>query len=90
MILRCTIDRLLLHARRHPTAPVIVAYDGDESFELERVEAAYYELVEATPDEALWLEQVGYRLLRRAVDFRTHGEPRGSSPWSSLKRKPRG
>ena len=70
MILRCTIDQLLLYAERHPFAPAIVAYDGDEPFAMERVEAAYYELVEASPDDVLWLEQSGYRLLRRAADFR--------------------
>ena len=76
MILRCTIDHLMLIARRHPVEPVIVAYDGDESFEMERVEAAYYELVEATLDESLWLQQVGYRLLRRAADFRAPSRKR--------------
>ena len=70
MILRCTIDQLLLSAERHPFAPVIVAYDGEEAFPMERVEAAYYELVEASPDDTLWLERAGYRLLRRAEDFR--------------------
>jgi hypothetical protein len=70
MILRCTIDQLLLYAERHPRTPAILAYDGDEPFTLERVEAAYYELVEASPEDVVWLEQCGYRLLRRATDFR--------------------
>ena len=70
MIVRCTIDQLLLHAARHPQAPVLVAFDGDEPFAMERVEAAYYELVEASADDVLWLERNGYRLLQRAADFR--------------------
>jgi hypothetical protein len=74
MILRCTIDQLLLDAKRRPFAPMIVVYDGDEAFEMERVEAIYYELVEASPDDVLWLERMRYRLLRRAADFRYEGE----------------
>ena len=48
-----------------------MAYDGDEGFALEAVEAVFYELVSATPDELLGLERAYYRLLRRAEDFRT-------------------
>jgi hypothetical protein len=70
MILRCTIDRLLLRAIRHPITSKIVAFDSGESFEMERVEAMHYELVAASADDILWLEKVGYRLLRRAADFR--------------------
>ena len=55
MIVRCTIDQLLLYAERHPRAPLLVAYDGDEPFAMERVEAAFYELVEASPGDVLWL-----------------------------------
>jgi hypothetical protein len=49
----------------------MMAYDGDEGFAMEAVEALYYEIVSATPDELLRLEQAHYRLLRRAEDFRT-------------------
>ena len=47
----------------------VTAYDGDEAFGLEAVEAAYYEVVSADPEELLGLEQAHYRLLRRAEDF---------------------
>jgi hypothetical protein len=67
--LRCLLDGLLLPATLGAGQPPVVAYDGDEAFALEAVEALYYELVEATPDEVLGLEQASYRLLRRAADF---------------------
>ena len=70
MLLRCKLDGLLLDAHRHPTRAALLAYDGDESFEMERVEASYYELVGASWQDWLWLERAGYRLLRRAPDFR--------------------
>jgi hypothetical protein len=69
MLLRCRIDDLLLDAWPHPTRPMLLAYDGDEGFEMERVEAIYYELVAATPRDLNWLEQSGYRCLRLAPDF---------------------
>jgi hypothetical protein len=69
MVLRCKLDALLLAAHPHPRQAVLLAYDGDESFELERVEALYYELAAATRDELLWLETAGYRLLKPAADF---------------------
>ncbi|MBY0523722.1 MAG: hypothetical protein K2R98_10005 [Gemmataceae bacterium] len=71
MKLRCTIDGLLLDAvlRRSPLA--LIAFDGDEGFALEAVEALYYEVVEATPEELLSLQQMRYRLLRMADDFHT-------------------
>lgn len=69
MLLRCKLDRLLLDAHPHPAERVLMVIDGAESFALERVEALYYELVAATPQDVLWLEQVGYRCLRRASDF---------------------
>jgi hypothetical protein len=47
------------------------AFDGDESFLMEALEALYYEVVAASGDELLKLAQGRYRLLRRAVDFRT-------------------
>ncbi len=70
MILRCVLDGLLLPAEFCPGAPSLVAYDGDEGFRLEAVEAVFYELVSATWDELLLLQRSGYRLLRLAEDFR--------------------
>lgn len=69
MILRCTLDGLLLDAVLCPHTAALVAFDGDESFAMEAVEALYYEVVEASPEELLRLEQARYRLLRRAKDF---------------------
>jgi hypothetical protein len=69
MLLRCRIDDLLLDARPHPRYDTLIAYDGDEGFEMERVEAVYYELVAATPHDLTWLDQAGYRCLRLAPDF---------------------
>jgi hypothetical protein len=67
--LRCLVDGLLLRGRVTSPDPTLTAYDGDEGFELEALEALYYEVVEATAEELLRLEQGGYRLLRRAPDF---------------------
>jgi hypothetical protein len=72
--LRCLLDGLLLPATLSHGQPPLLAYDGDEAFGLEAVEALYYELVAATAEEVLGLEQARYRLLRRAEDFRQ--EPR--------------
>jgi hypothetical protein len=47
-----------------------VAWDGDEAFAMEALEAQYYEVVSATEEEIAGLEEAGYRLLRRAEDFR--------------------
>ncbi len=69
MILRCTLDGLLLRARMHPRKRRLLAYDGDEGFLMEAVEAVMYEIVRATPTELLQLEQAQYRLLRPARDF---------------------
>ena len=70
MTLRCILDGLLLPAvirsREHPP---IVAWDGDEAFPVEPVEAMYYEMVTATREELLQVEQVRYRLLKPANDF---------------------
>jgi hypothetical protein len=68
--LRCLIDGLLLPARVACAEGAVVAYDGDEPFALEALEAVYYEVVTATRDEWLAVEQAHYRLLRRASDFR--------------------
>ena len=71
MILRCILDGLLLPAELRPDAAQLVAYDGDEAFRLEALEAIFYELVSATRDEIVWLQRGGYRLLRFASDFQT-------------------
>jgi hypothetical protein len=71
--LRCLLDGLLLPARVGQGMPAVEAYDGAEAFGLEALEAAYYEVVEATKEEWLALERAHYRLLRRAQDFRWCG-----------------
>ncbi|HEX5271912.1 MAG TPA: hypothetical protein VFW33_15545 [Gemmataceae bacterium] len=73
MILRCVLDGLLLPAEFRPAAgaPPLVAYDGDEGFRVEAVEAMFYELVSASGDELLQLQRAGYRLLRVAEDFQS-------------------
>jgi hypothetical protein len=70
VVLRCVVDGLLLEARLHAERPPLLAYDGDEAFGLEAVEALFYEVVSATTDELLGLERACYRLLRCAADFR--------------------
>lgn len=69
MTLRCLVDGLLLHATLGGDGASLTAYDGDESFGLEAVEAAFYEIVTARAEELLALERAHYRLLRRARDF---------------------
>ena len=70
MTLRCVLDGLLLPAVvRSRCMPPILAYDGNESFPVEAVEAMYYEMVTATRDEVLKLEQAKYRFLKPARDF---------------------
>ncbi len=71
MTLRCVLDGLILDAELRQDYPPLVAYDGDEMFALEALEAVYYELVEASEEELLGLEQARYRLLGKAEDFRT-------------------
>jgi hypothetical protein len=73
VILRCVLDGLLLPAEFTPDHPPLVAYDGDEGFGLEAVEAVFYEVVSATRDEIVQLQRAGYRLLRFADDFRGAG-----------------
>jgi hypothetical protein len=68
--LRCVLDDLLLYATLCSEPPILLAFDGDESFQLEAIEALYYEIVAATREELLALERACYRLLRRAADFR--------------------
>ncbi len=69
MTIRCVLDGLLLHATLSAEPPVVLAFDGDEAFILEAVEALFYEVVSATGAELLGLERARYRLLRRAADF---------------------
>jgi hypothetical protein len=69
VILRCVLDGLLLPAEFRPDTAALVAYDGDEGFRMEALEALFYELVSATRDEVVRLQRGGYRLLRFADDF---------------------
>jgi hypothetical protein len=68
--LRCKLDGFLLRGHVSLRAAALVAHDGDESFLMDALEALYYEVVSATSEELLWLEQAHYRLLHRAADFR--------------------
>jgi hypothetical protein len=68
--LRCVLDGLLLYARWCSEPPRLLAFDGDEPFAMEAIEALYYEIVAATREELLALERACFRLLRRAADFR--------------------
>lgn len=71
MTLRCLLDGFMLPAVvKARNSPPLTAFDGDESFGVEAVEALYYEMVTATRDEILQLEQVKYRFLKPAGDFR--------------------
>lgn len=70
MTLRCVLDGLLLPAMLRAEYPPLLAWDGDEQFAVEALEARYYEVVCATEDELLGLETARYRLLRRADDFK--------------------
>jgi hypothetical protein len=74
MTLRCLLDNLLLPAELADGRPPLIAWDGDEPFAMEALEARYYEVVEATHEELLDLERAQYRLLRRAADFRPSRE----------------
>ena len=78
-MIRCLLDGLLLNATFRADPPVLLAFDGDEAFVMEAVEALYYELVSATREELLGLERACYRLLRRAADFR-HVEDGDAAP----------
>jgi len=70
MRLRCVLGGVELEARFWGGEPPLLAFDGEEPFALEAVEARYYEVVAATAEELLSLERARYRLLRRAEDFR--------------------
>jgi hypothetical protein len=67
--IRCLLDGLLLDATVAGGDALVTAYDGDEAFGLEAVEALFYEIVSAAADELLGLERAHFRLLRRADDF---------------------
>jgi hypothetical protein len=67
--LRCTLDGLLLPAVLDEASSVLIAYDGDEPFEMERGEAVFYELVAASREEIRQLQAARYRLLSLAADF---------------------
>jgi hypothetical protein len=54
----------------------LIAYDGDEGFLMEAVEALLYEVVRASTTELLQLEQAQYRLLKPAADFQFSRERR--------------
>ena len=69
MTLRCTLDGLLLPAFLDEERSMLIAYDGDESFEMERGEAVFYELVSASREEIRRLQAARYRLLAVAEDF---------------------
>ena len=69
MTLRCTLDGLLLPAMLDEERSILVAYDGDEPFEMERCEAVFYELVSASREEMRRLQAARYRLLCVAEDF---------------------
>ena len=69
VIIRCTLDGLMLDADWLERAQVLRAYDGAEPFLMDALEARFYQLVSATPQEMLILERSRYRLLRRAADF---------------------
>lgn len=82
MTIRCVLDGLLLPATLRGQPPTLVAFDGNEPFVLEAVEALYYELVAATSEELLALERACFRLLRRAADFRkAKYRPAENHPW---------
>ena len=69
MTLRCTLDGLLLPAVLDEEKSILIAYDGDEPFEMERCEAVFYELVAASREEMRRLQAARYRLLAVAEDF---------------------
>lgn len=74
MTLRCRVDGLLLPARLRPGWPALLAWDGDEAFGVEAVEASLYELVAASREELVGLQRACYRLLRLALDFHQTGD----------------
>ncbi len=69
MILRCTLDGLLLDAKVDSATAALEVFDSGESFFMEAVEALYYEIVSASCDELIGVQRGSYRLLRCAPDF---------------------
>lgn len=69
MKLRCMMDGLILPARVEGNR--LLAWDGEESFEIGRLEASFYEIIEAKQSEWQELARKGYRILRWADDFET-------------------
>jgi hypothetical protein len=69
VVIRCLVDGLLLPASLRGGESSLVAYDGEDRFTMEAVEAVFYEVVSATRAELLGLERARYRLLRQAEDF---------------------
>jgi hypothetical protein len=49
--LRCLLDGLLLPAKLGPGQLALVAWDGEECFAMDAVEALFYEVVSATLEE---------------------------------------
>jgi hypothetical protein len=69
MKIRCKLDGLMLEAVVDPDGTGLTAFDGGEAFQMEALEARFYELVSATAQEIIKLERAHYRLLRYAPDF---------------------
>lgn len=67
MKLRCRLDGLVLPARLEPGR--LIAWDGEECFEMGRKEAKFYEIIEATGSEWQELARYNYRVFRWMQDF---------------------
>lgn len=67
MLLRCRLDGLLLPAYFTAVGNLRLA-DGDEEFDLEAIEAMYYEVIAATPADWRRLS-ARYRLLSRGAEL---------------------
>jgi hypothetical protein len=82
VLLRCTLDGLLLPTRIDYASEQLIAYDGDECFALQPIEAMYYEVVVATRHERDWLMLHPLRLLRFADDFHEADvQPESETDW---------
>ena len=67
MLLRCRLDGLLLPGRFTAAGNLRLA-DGGEEFDLESIEATYYEVVAAMPAD--WTRaSARYRLLSRGAEL---------------------
>jgi hypothetical protein len=73
MKLRCRMDGLIVPARVESNR--LLAWDGEESFEMGKMEASFYEIVEANQSEWQELARKGYRILRWASDFKVSKPP---------------